>query len=645
MEYKMRLCYANGGEGDGSVVVCARDGVEIVRADWNGENREPLRSDRGAEIFFPAEEIDAFMADRRHSEFWCMPVFGDKLTDVPTETQYLLIRYSDGSCRVIVPVVSEDYKCVLEGGADGLRAVLFSWCEGICACRGIAFVTARGENPYALTEACVKTALAELHNGCAHRSERRYPEIFEYLGWCSWDAMQIRVSEEGLLRKCKEFRDKKIPVRWAILDDMWAEVAKFDRNTYDTREAMFRLMHSSAMTDYEASHTRFPNGLAHCLTRMRTEYNMIPAIWHPTTGYWMGLEKDGPAAAKLSPYTTTSIDGKCMGDWHEDKAYGYYNTMHRFFRDCGAAFVKVDNQSMYRRFYRGMDTVGRVCREYHRGLEASVGVNFGGDMINCMGMASEDMWNRPTSAISRCSDDFQPENRPWFTKHILQCTYNSLIQGQFYWSDYDMWWTDDSQGPKNSVLRAVSGGPIYVSDELDRSRAEIIAPLAFADGRILRCDRPGMPARDCLFADPETAHKPLKIQNLCGGSCGSRGSYGSAVIAAFHIDRDNTPIVGTIRPEDAEGIAQAEEYAVYEHFSGEMTILRAGEALSFTLADHDDFRLYIIVPVADGFAPIGLVDKYISPLGITAQIGETVALYEHGRYGYVKAGKLYIEER
>ena len=76
-----------------------------------------------------------------------------------------------------------------------------------------------------------------------------------------------------------------------------------------------------------------------------------------------------------------------------------------------------------------------------------------------------------------------------------------------------------------------------------------------------------------------------------------------------------------------------------------MTILRAGEALSFTLADHDDFRLYIIVPVADGFAPIGLVDKYISPLGITAQIGETVALYEHGRYGYVKAGKLYIEER
>ena len=84
---------------------------------------------------------------------------------------------------------------------------------------------------------------------------------------------------------------------------------------------------------------------------------------------------------------------------------------------------------------------------------------------------------------------------------------------------------------------------------------------------------------------------------------------------------------------------------MYEHFSGEMVILRAEEALPFTLTDHDDFRLFIIVPIVDGFAPIGLVDKYISPLGITAQIGETVSLYEHGRYGYVKNGRLYIEER
>ena len=128
MEYTMRMLYASGENGIGKYTVETDDGVEIVRAAWDGENREVLASDRGAEILFPGEEIEAFMADRRHTEFWCMPVFGNTYSAVPAETQYLLIRYSDGTCRVILPVVSEDYKCVLEGYENGLRAVLFSWC-------------------------------------------------------------------------------------------------------------------------------------------------------------------------------------------------------------------------------------------------------------------------------------------------------------------------------------------------------------------------------------------------------------------------------------------------------------------------------------------------------------------------------------
>ena len=77
-----------------------------------------------------------------------------------------------------------------------------------------------------------------------------------------------------------------------------------------------------------------------------------------------------------------------------------------------------------------------------------------------MGMASENMWNRQSTNISRCTDDFKPEDRAWFKKHILQCAYNSFVQGQFHICDWDMWWTDDGQAVKNSVLRAISGGPI-----------------------------------------------------------------------------------------------------------------------------------------------------------------------------------------
>ena len=172
-----------------------------------------------------------------------------------------------------------------------------------------------------------------------------------------------------------------------------------------------------------------------------------------------------------------------------------------YLRKCGAEFVKIDNQSMSRRYYKKLAPVGQVARQFHDAMEASVGQHFDNQMINCMGMASEDMWNRSVSPNSRCSDDFLPENKAWFTKHILQCSYNCLIQGQFYTCDWDMWWTDDGQAVKNSILRAISGGPIYVSDTLGRSRAEIFKPLVLEDGRILRCDRPAMPARDCLTTD------------------------------------------------------------------------------------------------------------------------------------------------
>lgn len=635
MEYTLRYKLADGTWKDG----CCRtqeleNGLFAVYADTVAETA--LDPELGASIAIDDSDWEQFMADDRYCEFWCRPAFGTRGAEIPKEGQYLLVKLKNGLWRVYVPVVSEDYKCVLRGTEEGAAAVLFSWYAGKCDCRGLAFVTGDGENPYQLTEDCVKAALKLLNNGCRHRTERRYPEVFEYLGWCSWDAMPAaNVCEEGVLQKCREFREKEIPVRWAILDDMWAQIRQFDEKDYEDRRSMFQVMHSSHMSDFEASYKRFPNGLAHCLKAMREDYDMIPAMWHPTTGYWMGIEKGSPADEKLAGTTMEAIDGRILGDWHEAKSFQYFNTYHRFFRECGAEFVKVDNQSMYRRFYKGMDTVGKVCREYHRGLEASVGLNFDGTMINCMGMASEDMWNRSSSAISRCSDDFQPENRPWFTKHILQCTYNCLIQGQFYWCDYDMWWTDDSQGPKNSLLRAVSGGPIYVSDKLERSRKEILDPLAFADGKILRCDRPGMPTLDCLTVDPEQSGAPLKIQNKYGRS---------GFVAAFNVSKEESPVTGTVSPADVDGL-EGEIFAAYEHFTGRVTLLGKDDKIEITLNNHDEYCLYVIVPYENGFAPIGLLDKFISPAGIVNEAGGEVTLYESGRYGYVKNGEFVIENR
>jgi len=253
-------------------------------------------------------------------------------------------------------------------------------------------------------------------------------------------------------------------------------------------------------------------------------------------------------------------------------------------------------------------------------------------MINCMGMASESMWSRCDSPVSRCSDDFLPENKAWFTKHVLQCAYNSLLQGQFYWCDWDMWWTDDGQAKKNSLMRAISGGPIYVSDMLQRSRKEILEPLVLKDGRILRCDRPCMPTSDCAAEDPTTSGKALKLQNMAG-------SHG--ILAVLNLDANEQPVIAQISDEDIDGF-DAEQYAVYEHFSQSLQILNRGEQFTVTLDSDRDYRLYIFAPIQNGFAAIGRIDKFISPKTIQSVSGTTVNLVEDGPYAYVQDSTLHI---
>lgn len=630
MEMKAYLKLSNGERQEHHVKLTQKpeDGVCAVYLD--GFANSTLDSEFGAGIEMRIDGVKRWMADYRYTEHWCRPAFGCSLSEIPDETQGLIYEKEDGSFGVILPVVSEKYKCVLAGDPEGkLLAKLFSWYGGLVNCNALAFLWAEGDDPYAMLKQCSETGLRLLGTGYRTREERRYPEIFEYLGWCSWDAFEIRVDEEGLLAKCREFKEKEIPVKWAIIDDMWGEVRDFYGVEYQQREEMFRLMHASKVYSFEADPIRFPNGLKHCIGKIK-EQGIKVGMWHPTTGYWMGIDPEGDIYRDHKDCLIQTKDGRYIHSYEKGKAYQYYTAFHDYLRQCGAEFVKIDNQSMTRRFYRNLAPVGQVARQFHDAMEASVGQHFDNCMINCMGMASEDMWNRSVSPISRCSGDFVPENSAWFTKHILQCAYNCLVQGQFYYCDWDMWWTDDGQAEKNSILRAISGGPIYVSDTLGRSRAEVLEPLVLKDGRILRCDNPAMPAKDCLTESPITSGKVFKVQNICNG-CG--------VIAAFHLNEEDKPVTGTISPKDVVGLS-GEEFAVYEHFSRKMTVLKYDETMPLELENGNEYRLYVIVPLNSGCGMIGRTDKFISPATYRYNKSGVAELVEDGPYAYVQDRKL-----
>ncbi len=575
-----------------------------------------------------------FMATHRYSQWWTEPFFSNNLKDLPKQTQYLVAKNQDGLFEVFVPVVGEKYKCVFENKSENcFTARVYSLYEGLFECKQLAFVYGIGKDPFYITEQCVKSALNALSSPVKHVKERNYPDILEYLGWCTWDAMQIRVCEDGIIEKCEEFKQKNIPVKWVIFDDMWAHIETFKGKTYQNFDEMIKLMYSSTLHDYEADPDRFPSGLKASIKKVN-DYGIKVGMWHPTGGYWAGIEKDGKAYEKLKDYLTLCERGQIVPDYPLEKTYAYYKTIHDFFKDCGAEFVKIDEQSVVDFFYQGKAPIGEIAKNMHDGIEKSVSEHFGDALINCMGMASECIWSRRNSPISRCSDDFVPENKQWFKKHIQQCAYNSVFQGQFYYCDWDMWWTDDGQAKRNSIVRAISGGPIYVSDKIGRSIGEIIKPLTLANGRILRCDRPCLPTADCLTTDCKKSKTAIKLQNIAG-------KHG--VMAVFNIDENEENVSAYISGEQITGF-DADEYAVYEHFSGELKILKRGQGFTVRLKDAEDCKLYIFAPIENGFAVIGRTDKFISPKTILNVENEKITLVENGRYAFVKDGKLVVKE-
>ena len=609
-------------------VVCRGDGVVAVYAEACAEN---IHEDMGVRITLsPNVAVGRYMAIYRKCQSWCRPFFGEDLSRIPDNTQTLLLELDNKQYCVIIPVVNDIYKCVVRGDEQGIAAVNTSWAKGLNQCNGLSFVYACGSSPNELMHRCVKAAVELLGNRILLRDQRKYPNVFEYLGWCSWDSMQIRVNEEGILEKCQEFKDKKIPVKWAIFDDMWAEVRDFYGKTYNGFWDMVDLMHASRMYGLDADPYRFPNGLAGCIRKVK-DFGLQVGIWYPVGGYWSGFDVEGTAYQMLKDHLMTSITGKQFPNWKYPHSYAYFTAIMRFFRECGADFIKIDNQGIFYRQYKGVAPIGQVASEFHSGLEDAAKEQFNSRMINCMGMASENIWSRSCSPLSRCSGDFMPEDKAWFTQHVLQCAYNSLLQGQLYWCDWDMWWTDDGQAQKNSLMRAVSGGPVYVSDMLQRSRGHVLKPLALENGRILRCDRPGMPTDDCAAIDPTSSGKAMKVQNIAG-------EHG--VMAVINLDTEGKAVTTHISPDQIPGL-DAEEYAVYEHFTHSLTMMKKGESLLVELANDDDYRLYIFAPVQNGVAVIGRTDKFISPKAVASFDGEASILTEPGPWAYVKAGKLY----
>lgn len=534
------------------------------------------------------KDIKRFFATYNKSEFWVHPFFGN-LNSLPEFTQTVLSEI-DGGYRFFTTVCDTDFVSTIKGFENGFDVYVWNNCLPNMV-DTIALVWGEGKDPYTLPFDVNKETFNLLGKKPIMRIDKEYPEIFEYLGWCSWDAFHMDVTHKDIINKAQEFRKKKIPVRWFILDDMWGDVPNNNIPTMQSRE----------LDSFEASPDRFPNGLKGIVRELKEDFNLKVGLWHPATGYWHGINPNSSLAKEYAKFLFWSTKKQLIPRYEREVIEEYYDRQHGFYHSCGIDFMKVDYQSHLRWYEKLAMPIGQAAANLHNAIERANNKYFGGCLINCMGMATENFWNRE-SAVCRFSGDFCPENRKWFSGHILQCAYNSVIQGSVYYGDWDMWWSDDTQAKKNSVIKAMSGGPIYISDKLARSKREVIMPTVLSNGKIIRLENPAMPSPDCLFEDSRKNGKAFKLFNRHNGN---------GILSVFNIDNGENKVTAKISARDML-IDENAEYCVYDWFEKKAFKISGRGEFDIELENYDQFKLYLFVPIIDGKAIIGLNDKYMS---------------------------------
>ena len=568
-----------------------------------------LQKDRPIRMALPlSESPEKITAFYLFNPWWTRPSFPASCAEIPDSTQLALLKFRD---RIVclVPMVGEHFKTMLCPGEEDhcLFLEMTSFKGGVSCLSEPVLLWAEGDTVMQAVHAAF-SMLSEIKE-IPLRKDRRIPEMFHYLGWCSWDAFRTDVCAEGIREKASELAKKHVPVRWMLIDDGWMTSTE------------------KTLADYKPDPVKFPGGFGP-LTKDLRDAGQIRwfGVWHALGGYWDGIDPESSLAGDQKGALLETSAGHLVPD--PDKGSSFYHDWYRELRSEGIDFVKVDGQSICPFYYEDTVPLSRAARGIHQQLESGVS-RMDGNMINCMGMAMENVLARPSSAVSRNSDDFLPEKEESFVEHLMQNAYNALYHNEIYCCDWDMFWTKHVHAKKHALLRAISGGPVYFSDKTGGTDPETLSCLSFLDGRVLMMDRSAMPTEDCVFTDPRE-DGVLKLQNTGTREDGTRGGG----IAALNLTGKEQTFSFSVQeiPELTE-----ENYWMYDFMKGTVKLVTRTEEIDGTLPS-GGFAWYVFLPAVNNTVCLGLLDKYAGFMAAehtkAQEDCDIVLLYESGKVGW-----------
>lgn len=524
------------------------------------------------------------------NEWWTRPAFVTKINEVPEKTQIIFCKYKEYySC--FLPMVGKIFKTIACSGELPNRMYL-KMEAGIGGLREIdepVYLTADGHT----LEEAIRKVFQYINKvfGVQLREKRTFPEFLQYLGWCSWDAFYKEINEEKIRAKADELIEKKVPVRWMLFDDGWMK----------GRDDM--------LCAYEADNEKFPIGFNSLITDIKQRSNISWfGVWHAFGGYWAGVDPESKLAKQEKDHLYATVNGRLVPS--PVSGSGFYRDWYQMLKKQQIDFVKVDGQSAVPIYFQQDQSTASAARGMNYELEKGAEM-MNGNVINCMGMAMENIFARPSTGISRNSDDFIPNREDGFTEHLLQNAYNALYHNEIYHCDWDMFWTMHLDAEKHSLLRAVSGGPVYFSDKIGETEPDVLKKLCYQNGKLLLMQRSAKPTEDTVFTDPLQTGI-LKLQNV--GVQADDKSVG--VILAFNLTEKEQETVISVK--DIPELSDKKAYWLYNYFSKSAELL-CGEQEKTLSLNSGEYAYYILFPYDEPFTCLGLIEKYTGFLAVEMQ--------------------------
>ncbi|KAI4175323.1 MAG: hypothetical protein LQ346_008096, partial [Caloplaca aetnensis] len=182
----------------------------------------------------------------------------------------------------------------------------------------------------------------------------------------------------------------------------------------------------------------------------------------------------------------------------------------------------------------------------------------------------------PTSKprlMVRNSDDFFPDIPSSHPFHIFTNALTSLLTSHLnVLPDWDMFQTSHPYSSFHAAARAISGGPIYITDTpgqhslplIHAMTAPTISPYApktiiLRPNRVAKCIEQGI-------YTPYQAHKFLQVGNYHSGST---ADYGTSLLGVFNVSEE--PLTELIPLSHFPGVRPEQKYVIRAYPSGDIS--------------------------------------------------------------------------